>query len=84
MGALYRYVNTYRFDPKRIDPEYSSASSCADRCAEELRAVLDEEGRRLLRALLDEIALYHAIEQEAMFCSALALARELSELADGA
>lgn len=80
LQALYEYVNTYRMNPKGIDPEYCSACGCADRHEERLRALLNEEGRQILRDMLSELALSHAIEQEAMFCAALVLGRELANL----
>lgn len=80
MRTLFEYVSVYCLDPQRIDPEYYSFSDCADRQEEQLRSMLSEEGQQLLSGMLDELLLCRTIELEAMFCSALALGRELAGL----
>ena len=82
METLYRYLVETKLDAFLLQyPEYPDYLRCAGEKEGQLRARLEPGEARLLDDLLGELRLSHAKEQEAVFQAALALSRELGELA---
>lgn len=82
METLYRYLVETRLDAFLLQyPEYPDYLRCAGEKEGQLRARLEPGEARLLDDLLGELRLGHATEREAVFQAALALSRELGELA---
>ena len=82
METLYRYLIETRLDGYLLQyPEYPDYLRCAGEQEGLLRARLEPGEARLLDNMLGELRLSHATEQEAVFQAALALSRELGDLA---
>ena len=82
METLYRYLIETKLDAFLLQyPEYPDYLRCAGEKEGQLRARLEPGEARLLDDLLGELRLGHATEREAVFHAALALSRELGELA---
>ena len=82
METLYRYLVETKLDAFLLQyPEYPDYLRCTGEKEGQLRARLEPGEARLLDDLLGELRLGHATEQEAVFQAALALSRELGELA---
>ena len=80
--TLYRYLVETKLDAFLLQyPEYPDYLRCAGEKEGQLRARLEPGEARLLDDLLGELRLGHATERVAVFQAALALSRELGELA---
>lgn len=78
MRTLYDYVLTQSESYLAVYPEYRDFCRRAAEKEQSLRADLSQEGEQLLEDMLGELWLRRQAEQEAAFCAALALCRELN------
>ena len=82
METLYRYLVETKLDAFLLQyPEYPDYLRCAGEKEGQLRARPEPGEALLLDDLLGELRLGHAREREAVFQAALALSRELGEMA---
>lgn len=78
MRTLYDYVLTQSESYLAVYPEYRDFCRRAAEKEQSLRADLSQEEEQLLEDMLGELWLRRQAEQEAAFCAALALCRELN------
>lgn len=78
MRTLYDYVLTQSEPYLAVYPEYRDFCRRAAEKEQSLRADLSQEEEQLLEDMLGELWLRRQAEQEAAFCAALALCRELN------
>lgn len=80
INTLYNFLTHHSSAGIWNDPEYENAVACAEKKQTLLDQQLNENQRRLLRELLDELELAHHMEKTQLFQASLALNRELSGL----
>ena len=78
MNTLYSFVTTHSLNGVWHDPEYRNFAACADRQEEKLRALLDQEGQKILDSMLIEQTNQHSVELELVFQGTMALCRDLN------
>lgn len=82
LDSLYQFFQEKRFwFALQGDLEYQQCAQAARAREHALRAALDEEGRRLLDAMLEEETLEQSAAERVLFRSAFALCRELDRQA---
>ena len=78
MNTLYSFVTTHKANGVWNDPEYRNFAACADGQETKLRALLDEDGQKILDSMLIEQMNQHSVELELVFQGTVALCRELN------
>lgn len=80
MKCLYEFMTTKRLGTVWDDPEYRELSQSVDSRWNKIEEGLDQEQRRELRTLMEEVSAQNSIENEHRFRAALELSRELNAL----
>ena len=80
MMTLFDYAANSHLPDYRSSPEYDASSRRFDACDAALRALLDDDGRRLLNELLNEQCRQLCMETYAFFEAAFSVNRELNQI----
>ena len=80
MRCLYNFATTRRLGTLWDNPEYRELSQSVDSRWNKIEEGLDQEQRRELRTLMEEVSAQNSVENEHLFQAAIELSRELNTL----